>query len=240
MVGSLSQEKTIPVLFFFFRQIIESNRTARGLLRDWLAQLLPISEILQVSLWEIVEEKTDVESVSTNQLWKVLLTGLRAVDRAYCVVDALDEMDIDEEFLSQLNALGSINPAKVKVLMTSRPKQYLQRALKDPQVIHVSLEEELVKRDISVFVSGRVAGFNGVDPDTQDFIKNTVCERSQGLFLYARLMLDQIAQSIKDTKLEEPSIREMVARLPVGWKRCITEFFSITQSFPTQTNLSKS
>jgi hypothetical protein len=218
MVDSFARNESVPVVFFFFRQIIESNRTSRSLLRDWMSQLLPFSEMLQLSLWELLEEKRDLESVSTNQLWKHLLAGLRVVDRAYCVVDALDEMNVDEDFLSQLNALGSFRPAHVKVMMTSRPKQYLQRALKDPQVIHVSLEEDLVKRDISVFVLQRAAHFgrDGVDQKTQEFIKDMVCERSQGLFLYARLMLDQIAQSIKDKDHSEASIREMVAKLPVG------------------------
>jgi hypothetical protein len=195
MVDSFARNESVPVVFFFFRQIIESNRTSRSLLRDWMSQLLPFSEMLELSLWELLEEKRDLESVSTNQLWKHLLAGLRVVDRAYCVVDALDEMNVDEDFLSQLNALGSFRPAHVKVMMTSRPKQYLQRALKDPQVIHVSLEEDLVKRDISVFVRQRAAHFgrDGVDQKTQEFIKDMVCERSQGLFLYACLMLDQIA-----------------------------------------------
>ncbi|KAI9805730.1 MAG: hypothetical protein M1833_005223 [Piccolia ochrophora] len=217
MVDSISRRELVPVLYFFFRQIIEASRTPRSLLRDWMSQLLPSSEMLQVSLWELLEEKADLESISTDELWRFLLASLRVVDKAYCVVDALDEMSFDDDFLAQLNSLGSFRPAHVKVMITSRPKQYLQRALKDPQVIHVSLEEELVKRDISVFVCHRVAEFNwgGCDPKTRELIIGRVCERSQGLFLYARLMLDQIAQSIKEGH-EEVSVREMVAKLPLG------------------------
>lgn len=217
MIESLTRHESVPVLYFFFRQIIESNRTSRALLQDWLHQLLPFSEIVQASLWDLVEEKS-LETISTNQLWKCLFAGLRAAEKVYCVVDALDEMNFDEEFLARLNDLGSFRPAEVKVLMTSRPKQYLQRALKDPQVIHVSLEEELVKKDISVFVTQRVAQFDSaaVDSINISFIVKTVCDRSDGLFLYARLMLDQIGQSIKETDKSVASIREMVARLPIG------------------------
>jgi ankyrin repeat protein len=218
MVDSLSRNESVPVLYFFFRQIIETNRSSRSLLRDWLSQLLPFSEILQVSLWELVEEKKDLESLSTSQLWKYLLAGFRSVEKAYCVVDALDEMSIDEDFLSRLNSLGSFRPAQVKILMTSRPKQYLQRSLKDPQVIHVSLEEELVTRDISLFVRQRTADFarDGINLETREFIRDTVCKRSEGLFLYARLMLDQIANAIKEKEDGRDSILEVVAKLPVG------------------------
>jgi hypothetical protein len=218
MVESLSGKESVPVLFFFFRQIIESNRTSRALLRDWLCQLIHHSEIVQMALWKHIQDQESLENISTPQLWKYLLAALRDLPRVYCIVDALDEMDMDEEFLSQLNALGSFGPANVKVLMTSRPKQHLQKALKDPQVIHVSLEEELVKRDISIYVQQRAKEFEttGLDRETQIFIRNTVCERSQGLFLYARLMLDQIAQAISDTGREGQSLRDMVAKLPVG------------------------
>lgn len=235
MIHSLAQSKSTPVLHFFFRQIIETNRTARSLLRDWLCQLLPHSEILQVSLWELVEEKRDLENVSTNQLWKYLFAGLRHVEKAYCVVDALDEMNIDEDFLARLDTLGSFRPANVKILMTSRPKQYLQRTLKDPQVIHVSLEEELVNRDISLFVRQRTAGFSrhGVDSETQKFITETVCKRSDGLFLYARLMLDQIAKTIEANEDGQDSVREAVAKLPVGleemYNQILFDHMTITQ-----------
>jgi hypothetical protein len=150
MIDLLARNEGAPVLFFFL--IIESNRTAVSLLRDWIAQLLASSEVLQAGLWNLAKQDADLESLSQAQLWKYLKYGLGAVDRAYLVVDALDEMDIDEEFLRHLNNLGLFRPAHVKILMTSRSKQYLERSLKDPQVIHVALEEELVKRDIALFV----------------------------------------------------------------------------------------
>ena len=100
LIESLTRDKTVPVLYFFFRQIIESNRTSRALLRDWLHQLLPFSEIVQVSLWDLMEDKNSLETISTNQLWNFFFAGLRAIKRAYCVVDALDEMKVDEDFLA--------------------------------------------------------------------------------------------------------------------------------------------
>ncbi|TEY39691.1 hypothetical protein BOTCAL_0454g00020 [Botryotinia calthae] len=234
MAQSLSANESVPVLFFFFRQIIETNRTPRGLLRDWMCQLLPFSEALQLNLFEHVKNKQSLESISTEHLWKHLLTGLKMLKRVYCIADALDEMDMDEGFLAQLNTLGSFRPDQVKVLLTSRPKQYLQRAFKDPQVIHVSLEEELVRRDISVFVRQRVKQFSDDDisENMQSFIQNTVCERSEGLFLYARLMLDQIGQSIKNKEHNEASIREMIVKLPVGleemYNRVLIDHASLT------------
>ena len=216
MVESLAQKESAPVLYFFFRQIIETNRTSRALLRDWLAQLLPRSEVLQVALWDLVEDTRALETVSTDQLWRLLRSALRSVDRAYVIVDALDEMTLDEDFLARLNDMGSFRAAHIKILMTSRPKQYLQRAMKDPQVIHVSLEEELLKRDISVFVDQRVSKLVNLSIESRELIHTVVCARSQGLFLYARLMLDQIAQSPEVNDHDVGSIRHLVNCLPHG------------------------
>jgi hypothetical protein len=218
MIDSFTRNENFPILFFFFRQIIESNRTAISLLRDWIAQLLDSSEVLQAALWHLAKEDAEFGSLSQAQLWQYLRSGLREVDRAYLVVDALDEMNIDEEFLGQLNNLGLFRPAHIKILMTSRSKQYLQRALKDPKVIHVALEEELVQRDIAHFVRQRAAslGNHGVDKETQQLIHDIVLQRSQRLFLYARLMLNQIDDSVIGRVQDQASIKDMIAKLPVG------------------------
>jgi hypothetical protein len=55
MVEHLKRIDDAPVLFFFFRYIVVVNRKPRGLVRDWLAQLLPHSIRLQASLQPIVE-----------------------------------------------------------------------------------------------------------------------------------------------------------------------------------------
>ncbi|KAL9109201.1 MAG: hypothetical protein Q9227_006126 [Pyrenula ochraceoflavens] len=235
MTHSLMRNEDVPVLYFFFRQIIEANRDARSLLRDWISQLLPFSAILQVALWDLVEQDVDLATVSSDQLWKFVLSGLRSVEKAYCVVDALNEMTVDQDFLTQINTLGSFRPASVKIILTSRPKQYLQQALRDPQVIHVSLEQELVKRDIAVFVNQRVADFaqGGVSEKNKEYIKTTICDRSQGLFLYARLMLDQIEQSIQD-QCDEISISESVSKLPVGLEDM---YSSVLDEHATRSNI---
>ncbi|KAF2760464.1 ankyrin [Pseudovirgaria hyperparasitica] len=218
MVKSLSEDECVPVLFFFFRHIIEKNRTSRSLLRDWLSQLLPSSAILQVSLWEHVESKVALETVSSEELWRHLQTALKSLPRAYCIVDALDEMELDHKFLERLNRLGTLKPKTIKLLMTSRPKQYLQQALRDPEVIHVSLEEELVKRDIALFVRQRAGKLvtHGINLELQNLVCETVCERSQGLFLYARLMLEQITDLVRSSNQDKQILRNVILKIPVG------------------------
>ena len=216
MIEHLRKE-SVPVLFFFFRYIIVANRRPKSLTRDWLAQLLPYSPRLQVTLHPLA--KTELDSISDDELWGYLLIGLSSIEKAYCIVDALDEMEKvqSESFLDRLNALVTFRPGSVKLLMTSRPKQYLQRTLRNTSIIHISLEQDLVGKDISAFVSYRLRSVMGDDQQQfQSSLGSTICTRSQGLFLYARLLLDQLLPDLSSAKSLD--IQSLANTLPIGLK----------------------
>ncbi|EQB47728.1 hypothetical protein CGLO_13115 [Colletotrichum gloeosporioides Cg-14] len=95
IVRDLSQNQPgTPVLYFFFRKIIDANHEPVSLLRDWLDQLLLYSPLLQKQIKGYVENKRSLNSMLMEGLWKDLrmaLSGLHG--KAFCIVDALDEMD---------------------------------------------------------------------------------------------------------------------------------------------------
>lgn len=91
--ASLLASENIPVLSFFFRQIIAKNRTPQALVQDWLSQLLPYSPKLQKSLKEKIDRSRRLESVAFEELWGLATSTMFTLKRVYCVVDALDEMN---------------------------------------------------------------------------------------------------------------------------------------------------
>ncbi|RDL32415.1 Ankyrin [Venustampulla echinocandica] len=214
MIENLQNNDSTPVLYFFFRYIISANRRPRSLIRDFLAQLLPFSACLQATLQPLVG--TDLENFSDEILWEHLLTGLSSTKKAYCVIDALDEMELlpNDHFLDRLNKLAAFRP-NVKLLMTSRPKQHLQSSLRDTSIVHISLENDLVGRDIGLFVSYRLKSV--LPGDHQQNLRQSLAfktsERSRGLFLYARLLLDQIIPSLEPTELD---IERLMKTIPIG------------------------
>ncbi|TVY33699.1 Ankyrin [Lachnellula occidentalis] len=215
IIHHLRSTSTTPVLYFFFRHIISANRRPRCLVRDFLAQLLPHSTRLQAILQTLLG--TTLEDLSDEILWQYLLTGLASIEKAYCVIDALDELELlpNDGFLERLNNLATFRPDAVKVLMTSRPKQYLQACLRGSSIVHVSLEDDLVSKDINLYLSHRL---NSLIPrNDQQRLKesliSTVTERSRGLFLYARLLLDQIIPVLGS---EQFDIETLAKSLPVG------------------------
>jgi ankyrin repeat protein len=216
LVHHLRSQEDLPVLFFFFRYILVANRRARSLMQDWLAQLLPHSLRLQASLQPMLE--CELNDLSDERLWELLLLGLSSIEKAYCVVDALDEMEIDENngFLARMNSLATFRPDCIKLLMTSRPKQYLQSSLMEASIVHISLQDDLVGKDIANFVSYRLqlAVLDKKDAGFLDSLVSTICTRSQGLFLYARLLLDQITPILQQEK--QVNIESLARSLPIG------------------------
>ncbi|KAF3925695.1 Tankyrase-2 [Arthrobotrys entomopaga] len=192
LVNHLKREHH-PVLYFFFRQIIDANHNAEAALRDWLDQVLVFSPLLQVKLKKHLETRNR-ETLSMAELWSLLRLGLSQLSRAYIVVDALDEMDQNrdlEPFLKSLTDLGKWRPSRVKIIMTSRPIAYIERYLKPANPINVRLEEKMVDLDIATYVRHRL---KDSPMETRALIEAAVPGRANGLFLFAKLALNTVLQ----------------------------------------------
>ncbi|KUJ10009.1 ankyrin [Mollisia scopiformis] len=215
IVEHLQEKSNTPILYFFFRYIISANKRPRSLVKDYLAQLLPFSIRLQATLESLTT--TDLDDFSDERLWEYLLIGLTSVENAYCVVDALDEMELlpNDSFLSRLNNLATFRPNNVKLIVTSRPEQYLQKSLNDTSIVHISLEEDLVGKDIILFLSHRLQSLisQSDQQSLRDSLVSAISERSNGLFLYARLLLDQIAPHLGSTQVD---VNELVKNIPIS------------------------
>jgi transcriptional regulator of met regulon len=145
-----------PVLYFFFRHTIESNHRPEAALRDWLAQALPFSPPLQLELKDRITEP--VENLTISDLSQLVRSALAQISQAYCIVDALDEMDQTalEPFLQMLDDLGHWRPADIKFIVTSRPVAIVERIVRNIRLLDVRLDKELVEPDIVMYLWHRL------------------------------------------------------------------------------------
>ena len=214
LASRLASRGTTPVLFFFFRQIITANQRPRSLLRDYLSQLLTYSPPLQHKLKTWIDDGRPLESLSSGELLKALHSSLVAFPRVYCVADALDEMDEGhEDFLKDLVALGQIRPASIKVLLTSRPLPRIEEFLRDRSVLPIILQESLVEPDILIYIRHRLDSCD-MSGHTRKSAQDTVHAKSKGLFLYARLVIDDILDPLNGYVKSDEDIRKALAKTP--------------------------
>ena len=203
-----------PVLFFFFRQIIKANHSPQALLRDWMDQLLEYSPPLQKQLLTYVEAGRPVDTISMQDMFKdirIALAGLPG--KAFCIADALDEMDPGhnmDTFLDTLASLGQWRPGAVKVLITSRPVPIVERPLRMVPCLHLRLQESLVDVDISTYVEFALSTYgSAIQASDRQLIRDAVPGRANGLFLYARLAMDAFLRPGAD-------INQVLRKLPVN------------------------
>ncbi|TVY92560.1 Ankyrin [Lachnellula willkommii] len=219
IIQALKNEDT-PVLFFFSRRIIKANSEPRHLVRDCLYQFLDHSISLQARLKSLIEQHPLVGSVPFHELWRILISAFWTVPRVYILLDALDELAVEEDdFLQRLLALGQMRPESTKLIITSRPLPYLQTVLKGPSITNIRLIGRVVAEDINKYVHHRLANQQErvLTEKDQSAIQQALGKKSRGLFLYARLMLDEILQQSNPVHAHLPhlpsSLEEMYINL---------------------------
>lgn len=227
LIQHLKVTENCPVLFFFFRNIVAANFSPRALIQDWLAQLLPHSPKLQFALQPRLA--TSLDETSDNDLIQLFLDGVSCVPKLYCVGDALDEMSADNRpFLEKLNSLATHRPRSLKLLMTGRPKQHLQRTLRDSSIVHVSLQKRLVDADILAYLKHRFDMWPKSESHRQlkQDVINMVAQKSEGLFLYAKLTMDQVEESLQSDMPLDINLTALEASLPVGLEQTYTSMLA--------------
>ncbi|PTD06270.1 Ankyrin-3 [Fusarium culmorum] len=197
LIAHLASEE-VPVLYFFFRYTIQSNHRPEAALRDWIAQILPFSPPLQLALKNLTSGDINVGSVedlTMSELWHLLRLALRSIGKAYCVVDALDEMDHEfmEHFLQVLDQLGNIHPDRVKLIITSRPITTIEKIVRNLRLLDIRLGKDKVDPDILKYLHHRLDQMS-LTLEIRDTIVHEVLKKSDGLFLYAKFAMDTISR----------------------------------------------
>ncbi|KAF6809160.1 ankyrin repeat-containing protein [Colletotrichum plurivorum] len=207
LTHQLAQEG-VPVLYFFFRQIIDANHSPAGAVRDWLDQILKFSPPLQLELRGLVYKKTKLETLSFEDLWGHLRAALSQIPKAYCVL-----------FLKSLVSLSQWRPAELKVVITSRPVPSVEIPLRTAKAINIRLEEDMVDVDIATYVKDRLAS-SSIPVEDHTAIQEAVPGRANGLFLYAKLAMDAFLRPEADTR---QVLRELPQDLNVMYSDLLRE-----------------
>lgn len=201
------------VLFFFFRQIVDKNHSAAYLVRDFAAQLLPHCPGLVIELREI-SKNSSVRDADTETLWAAICKAIAQGKDVFCVVDALDEMD-DDDFQDTTAKLVALASDRARIMLTSRPLPKIENVLNGKGVTQLKLDPVLLSPDVARYVNARM---DGIEPPLGDLtrvrVREAICKRASGLFLHARLVTDNLVESLKDGSVTEDELPEKLDQLP--------------------------
>ncbi|KAF7952570.1 uncharacterized protein EAE97_002067 [Botrytis byssoidea] len=149
-----------------------------------------------------------------TQLRALVPQHLQTVASTRIVIDGLDECSKEDQkaILKELRTI-CIGPAlQCKVLFSSRKEAHIRpRLLKQPYIALDSRQE--VNQDIQSYLKYKMSKLDTSDQDLLKRIEKTLIEKANGMFLWVRLVLDELKFCYSDEALERA-----VMSLPRGLK----------------------
>jgi hypothetical protein len=160
---------------------------------------------------------------STSELLDLLNLVIRRVPRSYLVFDGIDECDEPSKFVNRLRQLCNGSP--VRVVLFSRPHLPALRNTVNPNQ-RVTLRRTTLDHDIRIFVRNEIQSLadNNRFPAMSDLrlIENQLVEHAEGMFLWARLMLNYL-DSPALTKSQR--IHAVFESIPTGLQKIYDRIF---------------
>ncbi|KAF5253546.1 hypothetical protein FANTH_1617 [Fusarium anthophilum] len=220
----MSKAKSSEALAFFYCKRDEENRrNPRDILRSILRQLAtPIKEtggrMIHVALKDLPHRLalngTTLDVSTCERLIRELIEGY---SRTTIILDALDECDRNtrEELMGVLGNLTN-GSSKLRVFVSSRPDEDILRHFKGTPTMEIQATDN--EEDISSFVKDKLfrdTRWIVISPDFQEEVKSIFQEKSQEMFQWAALQVDQIRRL---KVWSERSIGEQLKASPIGLK----------------------
>ncbi|KAF2497249.1 hypothetical protein BU16DRAFT_354597 [Lophium mytilinum] len=165
---------------------------------------------------------------SFDALWDIFETVLDSPQKSrfYCIIDAMDECEHDDDktkFMKRLPQLfnGKLK-AELKMLISSRPDWMTDwMTEKDfshisPKPLEISLGSELMREDIARIVDEEfrlIKGISTIDENEKEILKENLVFKANGMILWAKLALREIRKKLGITL---KWLRDVVEKMPTG------------------------
>lgn len=210
-----SEALQIKSAFFFYDRGILLQRSFEGLLRSVLHQILQESERLAVLLASDMLARNSTTRF-TPEGWTIstlessihfLLQQKQAKLELFFVFDALDEYDGQPEFvcniLKEMINVAADSPNTLKILFSSRPWDVFKRNFEHLPSLQL---QDHTKEDIREYSIGIVESKGEAISVALDSVVSMVIERANGVFLWVKLVLQElIAEATNGKRAEELS-----------------------------------
>lgn len=194
--------------YFSAKQELGIRRTQLSLIRTILYQALVNTSLDTTLTLEALHRIREIsgksEAQSPRKLWSELfrLVQGQAHTPVYLIIDAIDEtiQDEREEIFKSLEKLISLSPS-VRIFITGRPDEDVLAWFETSSgassaakpISEIRIPYEAMTHDIEIYINSRIQRSNKLrHPSVVEDVKRVILRRAEGMFLYVRLMLDEL------------------------------------------------
>jgi len=230
LVNHLKEKKLGCVLYFFCKAGDMDKREATHVHRTLLAQLLHQDPALYSHMEPSYAKSGRATADSFVNVSTCLSLALCKTSQQllFVVVDALDECNDIDDLLQVLFDARRHGSAQINLVFTSRQIQTMHSFDEE-----VTLGSMSTQKPIRQYVSHRVLRMKTLHDDGLDqVVVRHVSREADGLWLYARLMLDEI-----ESLLSAALVRRHLQSIPHGLTQLYTQILRSKESTFTATDL---
>ncbi|KAH8901577.1 ankyrin, partial [Thozetella sp. PMI_491] len=244
----LEETSLVPVAYFFCAADLQTTRDPYSILRSWLTQVLEQDdEVLKVL--ESIFGTTNKDTILTHgELWDLFIAVGEAIPGCIFIVDGFDECtSIDSGtgyhrhdprgyFLRDL--VHALSKTRAKVLLVSRDvhdiRSYLSSDLgaaheeyPGVEMLEYRITATDTVDDLQAFSQSMM---NRKLPKKKEALRREIArqaaERSEGMFLWIKLLENEISPS-KNAKQLAATVREMPAGIGEAYSRELERIFQL-------------
>ena len=184
-----------------------------NLIASILKQLLQHQILVPENIWKSYRHHTNSGTrPKVEEMYDLLQTSLSAFSQIYIVVDAVDELSVNDHvrqnLLSSLDLLQKAH--SLNLLVTSRFIPHVSQELHDPPCLIIRASDEDVRRYVRGHISD-LANCVVKNSQLQSIIENSIASAVDGMFLLAQLHMDSLGD-----KTNPKAIKTSLANLPKG------------------------
>ncbi|KAF1974533.1 C2H2 domain-containing protein, partial [Bimuria novae-zelandiae CBS 107.79] len=238
IVDECSKRNTCITSYFYCHYEGQRCNTAVGVLKGLIHQLLSRYPDL-VPPCHAKKSKSGEPVLRSFILAKIVFEDFCSIpDKIFIVIDGLDECEQYErkqllEFLVDIVTQCDTNdPGKLRVMIVSQDYPDIKRALHTsstskivPKIVSMSAADN--ENDISSFVRiwvDRIAAKHELfDEEAKEYLRNLTVERAKGMFLYAKLVMENLHQQpTRGDLLDSISTNNFPDSLKDAYERIVT------------------
>ncbi|KAK9418518.1 putative GPI inositol-deacylase [Seiridium unicorne] len=210
VINYVEDFNSIDCAYFFFKR--SSKATITQLLLSLAFQMAEANFEVRMTFLAMIEDGNALNSQDHSIIWNSLFLGvllkIKFPQPQVWVIDALDEC-VSRQLPALIQMLSKIDPAvPLKIFLTSRPSDQIERLFNQENVnryeLHTGGAESL--DDISAFLHSRLpdtAPPGGKKQSANVKIMHEVLEKSNGIFLWASLIVGRLEETHTVEKMQE-------------------------------------
>ncbi|RAH71321.1 uncharacterized protein BO66DRAFT_470494 [Aspergillus aculeatinus CBS 121060] len=207
------------IAYFFFSNSDTETKSFSQALRDCAHQVYQNNAAYQAYLEAHLSSPDDIKTIRST--WRLLYTQhyiaqRRTTGRVVLVLNGLDEaFQADrEQFFELLSDLPSGSASQIKILLVGRPEIYAELIEQINTIPCIQVDAAKNSADIRALIETtmrRTRVLSRIPRDLSAKIQDELIEKSQGMFLWADLMLRELSR-----KTRTSSMLDSLQRAPRG------------------------